>query len=185
MDFLGLQNKFTKLNLDNRTFWQEGWDENKEAINDGYKIVYQKAIQDRALQEVLKSEKTLISITGREWDMPSDFLQPVLLYFKVWTGYSTIEKEDFNYRYIKTATWYKVIFDTVPSNTIYSEYIPKITLLSDNTDKSRLPSEFEWDITNYALVEYFRQQRDWLNVTNSLQYAEWKMIETIDQFWLE
>jgi len=185
MDFQALQTKFEKLNLDNRSIWLWWGSNNKEAINDWYKQVYQKAIQDRSLQQIMKSAKTLITITSKEWTMPTDFLQPVKLYFKVSQDYSEIDKEEFPYRYIRTWWGYKVIFDQTPNHLVYVEYIPQITELLSNTDKITLPAEFDRDIVNYALVEYFRQQRDWLNVTNSLQYAEWKVLETIDQFWLE
>ena len=185
MTFIESQTKFKNLHLDSRTTWVAGWDNNKEALNDGYKEVYNKARQDRSLQEILKSAKTLITVTDKVWPMPTDFLQPVKLYFKVWTSYSEIDIEYFPYRYIRVSGVYKVIFDENPANSVYSEYIPKITNLDLDEDVIVLPDDFDWDIVNYALVEYFRQQRDWGNVWNALQYAEWKVKETVDNFWLE
>jgi len=185
MNFQELQIKFAKKHLDTRTDWIAGWDDNMEALNDWYKEVYNNAIQDRNIQEIMKSAKTLITITDKEWVMPNDFLQPVNLYFKEWISYFEIDKDEFKYRYIRSWWTYKVIFDIKPNNVIYSEYIPQVTELVDNTDAITLPAEFDWDIINYALIEYHRSNRDWSEVSNELQYAEWKMQRSIDNFWLE
>lgn len=185
MDFQALQNKFQARNLDNRTTWQAGWAKNKEALNDGYKEVFDKARQDRSVQEILKTTKTLITMTWATWDMPSDFLQPVTVYFKSGGVTDEIDREVFPYRFQRTSGTYKIVFDEAPNYPIYIEYIQKITDLSWDTDESVLPSEFDMDIVNYGMVEYHREQRDWVEVSNELQYAEWKIWETIDQFWLE
>ena len=185
MDFEALQIKFPKKHLDTRATWIVWWNNNKEALNDGYKEVYMKAIQDRNVQEVMKTIKTLITITDKIWTLPVDYLQPVKIYLKSAGSYVELEKEEFPYRFQRTWWINKIIFNETPNFPIYIEYIQKLTDLSINTDEPVLPSEFDNDIINYALVEYFRNQRDWGNVWNALQYAEWKILETIDNFWLE
>jgi len=49
MDFEALQNKFVKRHLDPRTAWLAWGADNKEALNDWYKEVFNKAIQDRSV----------------------------------------------------------------------------------------------------------------------------------------
>ena len=184
MNFLELQAKFTKKHLDNRTIWASGWADNKEALNDWYKTVYNKAVQDRSIQQIMKSAKTLVTMSWNEWTLPSDFKSPVKLYWKSWT-YAEIDDEVSPYRYQRTSTGNKIIFDETPTNAVYIEYIAKHVEMNADTDEITIPDDFEDDVINYALIEYFRNQRDWGNVWNSLEYAEWKIKETIDNFWLE
>jgi hypothetical protein len=42
----------------------------------------------------------------------------------------------------------------------------------DDLDEPVLPAEFDRNIINYSLVEYHKNQRDWGEVSNELQYAE-------------
>jgi len=185
MDFEALQTKFVKRHLDTRTVWAVWGADNLEALNDWYKEVYSNAIQDRSVQEIMKTIKTNVSLTDWVWTLPSDYLQPVKLYFKsVWL-YQEIDKDDTPYRFQRTWWVNKIIFDVKPNFSVYIEYIPKLTELLANTDESVLPTEFDDDIIRYAMVEYHRAQRDWAEVWNELQYAEWKMQSTIDNFWLE
>ena len=185
MDFEALQNKFVKRHLDDRTDWLAGGTDNKEALNDWYKEVYNKAIQDRSVQEIMKSDKTLLTMSWATASLPADYKQPVTLYFKwAWT-YTEIDREEFPYRYARSGWVYTIIFEETPTFPVYIEYIAKLTALSANTDESVLPSEFDDDIIRYAMVEYHRAQRDWGEVSNELQYAEWKFWDTIDNFWLE
>lgn len=184
MDFQALQNKFAKKHLDWRTEWLAWWTDNLEALNDWYKEAYNKTIQDRSIQQAMKSTKTQVTMSGATWTLPSDLLQPVQLYFKS-CSYCEVDDGMYPYRYIRTSWAYQVIFDETPTMSIYIEYIPQITELSANIDEITLPAEFENDVINYALVEYFRNQRDWGSVSNALQYAEWKIGETIANFWLE
>jgi hypothetical protein len=77
-----------------------------------------------------------------------------------------------SYRFQRLAGANRIIFEIKQDFPVYIEYIQKLTDLTDATDKSVMPSCFDDSIVDYALVEYFRQQRDWGNVSNALQYAE-------------
>jgi len=133
----------------------------------------------------MKSDKTLLTMTGAIASLPADYKQPVMLFFKGAWSYVEIDKEEFPYRYIRDAGVNKIIFTETPTFPVYIEYIAKITDMSANTDEPVLPSEFDADIIRFAMVEYHRAQRDWGEVSNELQYAEWKIWDTIDNFWLE
>jgi len=185
MSFLNLQNSLQNSTLDTRTIWLTGWQANKDAINVWYKNVYNLAIQDRTVQEIMKTPRTLITLVNWVGTMPADYKQPVKLYFK-WAGtYTEIDRSNFPYRFILEWWVNKIIFELNPQYAVYIEYIRKIVPLGLDGDIIALPADFDRDIINYALLEYHRLQRDWLEVSNSLQFAEWQIKETIDNFWLE
>jgi len=185
MNFLELQTKFAKKHLDTRTTWIAWWDDNKKALNDWYNEVYLKAIQDRSVQQSIKTVKTLVTLTDSVWTLPVDYLQPVKVYLKSAWRYSEIDPIEDEYRFQRVWWVNKIIFEETPNFPVYIEYIQKLTDMVDDLDEPVLPAEFDRNIINYSLVEYHKNQRDWGEVSNELQYAEWKMQETIDNFWLE
>lgn len=185
MDFLTLQNRLATLHLDTSAEWISGWASNKQAINDAYTLVHKKIITDRSVQQVMKTEKTSVTITDGIWTLPADFFQPVQVFVKEWNEFSEIDKDSMDYRFQSISWTKKIFFNSTINTTIYIDYIQKTTTLVDNTDETITPSEFDNDILNFAMVEYHRNQRDWGEVSNELQYAEWKIQESIDLFWLE
>lgn len=185
MDFLTLQNSFEELNLDSRATWKAGGANNKASINDAYKEVYLKIIVDRSVQEIMKTDKTLVSITDKQWTLPVDFLQPVCVYFKIWDTYLEIDKDDTPYRFMRDSWSTYIVFSGNPQYSVYIEYIPVLTALSWDSDEITFPEDFAGDILNYAMVQYHRRQRDRDEVSNELNYAEGKLADNISNFWLE
>jgi len=186
-----MQNRLQSFILDNRAEWQALWTENKESINTWYKEVYDKIIVDKSLSNLLKKDKVEITINNGIWSLPIDFYQLVNVYWKdiaysYWdinNWYQKLEKEQ--YKIIIESWVYKIKVLWNIQWSLYIDYIPEIQELAKDTDIPNIPSSFHNDIVNYAIIDYHRQQRDWIEVSNSLQYAEWKIWEHIDEYWDE
>jgi len=185
MDFQTLQIRFANKHLDNRTEWLSLWTANLEAVNVWYKAVFNLAIQDRSIEEIMKSFKTNLTFTNAIAILPVDFKQPVKLYFRSSGSFVEVDKAEYPYRYIRDNWVNKIQFEINPPFPVQIEYIKIVVDLVNIWDTPVLPTEFDRDIINYALVEYHTLQRDWAEVSNSLQFAEWQLKETIDSFWLE
>lgn len=187
MQFLEMQTRFANLHLDSRTEWIVSWNQNKQALNDWYKEVFRKFVDTYTGMVQMKTDKHW-PITITEWVgiLPNDF-------------YKLSNTEDWEWVFQKVLNWYyhlkeipykiifgtpyKIIFNVTPNNEIYIDYIKNITALIWNTDTPTIPEQLHDSIVDFAIVEYFRQQRDWNNTSASLQYAEWKMQERLNQIW--
>ena len=185
MDFVTLQTRLTNLTLDDSTNWIAGWTLNKQAINSWYKDVFEKFININTWAKMMATNKTAITVISTEASLPNDFRALLQdedsewVYFKNTDTYWPI-KDEINFR-IQYWSPSKIIFSIPPVYPVYIDYIKKITDLSANWDTPAIPEELHDNIVDFALVEYFRSQRDWNNVSASLQYAEWKMQEKIEQ----
>jgi len=185
MTFLELQNKLASLCLDSRSNWIAWWENNKNAINDWLKEVFQKFINTIEWQKLMKTAKTKISLVEWTWNLPTDF-------------YSLAQIEESNWVFLKYLGWYTnssldsfvrywtpytITFNVQPIQEVYIEYIKNINKLTADIDIPNIPEILHDCIPDFALVEYFKQQRDWNNVSASMQLAEWKMQEKITQLW--
>jgi hypothetical protein len=184
MNFLELQNKLADLTLDNRTEWKTWWVKNKQMLNEALWIVFNKIIIETDVHNTMKTQKTKMTIVDKKYTLPNDFKTLVWVYRKVLDNYNLIALDDGVFRLFIEWNTKKIIFEINITDEFYIEYIKQINVLSNNNDIPSIPSEFHEDIVNYALVEYHRLQRDWDEVSNSLAYAEGKIKEHIDNYWI-
>ncbi|NDK09054.1 hypothetical protein EOM39_07500, partial [Candidatus Gracilibacteria bacterium] len=155
----------------------------KSCINKGYKKCYEKAIIDTSVRDLLKTVKTKITLSSGIGTLPVDFFQKVSIYY---SDTITELSEDIKYKIHYTGIGYQIIFDeTLLNMDIYIQYIKIPTDMSADTDLPLLPVLFDNNILDFALVEYFKIQRDWGNIANSMQLAEGELQRTIDNFWQE
>ena len=188
MIFSELQSRFANLTLDTRTEWIAWWTQSKQALNDWYKEVFRKFINTYTGSVLMKIDKYWpLTITDWEATMPNDFYQLAKnednewVFIKVLNWYYALKEIPF--KVIFGTTNYKIIFNVSPTQEVYIDYVKKIVDLSANGDIPAIPETLHNSIVDFALVEYFRQQRDWNNVTASLQYAEWKVMERMNEIW--
>ena len=187
MDFQTLQWNLVNLTLDSSTSWASWWTLNKQAINSWYKNVFEKFINTNTGSKMMSTNKTALTVTSTEANLPNDFRALLQtedsewIYFKNTDVYWPINDE-INFR-IQYWSPQKLIFSIPPVYPVYIDYIKKITDLSENWDVPAIPEQLHDNILDFALVEYFRWQRDWANVSASLQYAEWRLQEVIEQIW--
>lgn len=154
----------------------------KLCINNWYVNAYNKAIQDTTIRNILKTTKTDVIISSKSWTLPNDFYQLVNCYDSNW---NEIDTDETPYR-IRYSSWtYYILFDLLDNVTIKIEYIKFPTDMVNTTDKPLLPDILHDNILDFALVEYFKMQRDFVWVANSLQIAEVGLMETISQIWQE
>lgn len=183
--FLELQNATSSTINDERTEWAPNGDSLKAAVNNWIEEVYKKFANTTVGSTLLKSRRTEIAITNREWNFPSDYYE-IRWVFHDSTITEAIDKDVIPYEIkfdILTGLYYIVTTFDVPK--IYIEYIPNPPVLSAPTDVLKLPKQLHRSVEYFGKVEYHRQQEDWVNVGNSLKYAEWKVLEAIWQIWID
>ena len=185
--FLQLQQELQSLTIDDSTDWASWWTKNKKAINKWYKDVFEKYINTFSWAKNMSAWKVDLTITWNTANLPADFRALVetedsrWVFFKYnWETIKIWDEMDFKIRYWTPSI---IEFNFKPIYPIQIEYIKNISDLSADWDTPAIPLELHDNIPYFALVEYFRQQRDWANISASLQYAEWKMQEKINQLW--
>lgn len=183
MIFSELQTRFTYKTLDDSSEFVWTSTKGKFCINEGYKNCYNKAIIDNTIREMIKTDKTTVTISNKIWTLPSDFYQLHRVYDSTW--YNEIDKDVFKYR-IKYVSWvYTIVFEILDNTTIKIEYIKPPTEMVNNTDTPAIPDNLHDSILDFALAEYFKMQRDFNWVANSLQLADTLLNDIIWQIWNE
>lgn len=185
--FLELQQELQSLTIDDSTDWASWWTKNKKAINKAYKDVFESYINTFSGAKNMSAWKVDLVLNGNIANLPNDFRALVetedsrwVFFTFNWQVFNIWDELEFKIRY-----WSPNIieFNFEPVYQIKIEYIKNISDLVNTWDTPAIPPELHDNIPDFALVEYFRQQRDWNNVSASLQYAEWKMQEKINQLW--
>jgi hypothetical protein len=187
MNFLKLQNELELLTMDTRTERLNWWANNKSAINYWLWEVFEKFVNTYSWQELMRTEKIKLTLTWSTANLPADFRCLAITESSGWVFYYTSNQyvpvnENIIYK-IKFWTPYTIQFNSEPKFDIYIDYIKDFTELTLDADIPLLPVQLHQNILDFALVKYFREQRDWGNVWNAMQYAEWKLMESIGQIW--
>ena len=183
--FLDLQNATSDTINDERTEWLPDGTKIKKAINDAISEVYKKFANTSTGSTLLKSRRTEIIISNRECLLPTDFYESRGIFVNS-TIIEPVDRDILPYEIkydLTSGRFYLSLSFDIPK--LYIEYIPNPPVLSTGSDELKLPQQLHRSVEYYAKVEYHRQMEDWVNVGNSLKYAEWKFQEAIGQIWID
>lgn len=187
MTFLELQTEFASLHMDTSSVWIAWWSSNKIALNRAYEDLYDLIKNSEEVKKLMiPSTKTKITLSSRAWNLPVDFdvIDKVSsLDWKIDKDLDRWESRYYDFEVIGQRASKKIV--TLDEFTeVYISYLPILTALSWDTDKPiSIPAELHRSIVNYALVEYHRMIRDYVEAWNALQFAQGVLNDKISRIW--
>lgn len=175
MNFLQLQQEFADLQIDLSSAWVAWWDSNKSCLNKAYEYLYDKLKNSEKVKLYLWLVRTKITFLNNVASLPADFDT----IDKVYTVEATTDRcvdWDLDNRYydfeVTGARWSKKMTIQDGYTDLYITYLPIIDTMTLDTDTpTKLPDELHRSIVDFAIFEYFRRQRDTIEMSNALQLA--------------
>ena len=175
MQFIDLQTELAELHLDTTTTWAAGGTLNKKVINKAYERLYNRYKNAERVKRAIFVQKVAVNFTNKTASLPSDFDVVDRVSYVDFATSSDFDITDalyFSYRITGEMIGARTMILEDDIDTLYISYVPKRVALSADSDVPNLPEEMHRSIVDYALVEYFRRIRDWVEVKNSDDLAK-------------
>lgn len=187
MNFLQLQEELQAFTLDDSTAFEAGGASNKTCIARGYEDCFLECLNDETVRKTLATyPQSSLTPLAKVSALPADFFRM----YRVSTMDFSVDSQidilpefyDYDIMFDYSTSLYQFVVRYQSNIKFYYRYIKKLVPLSDDADIPVLPEILHRNIVDYALIHYYRMQRDSANMTQALQDARFRLAERLEQF---
>ncbi len=185
MNFKNLQDDLQEMTQDDSTAWASWGTSNKKCLNIGYERVFDLIKNSSVMKNYYRNEKVKVTITNKVWTLPVDFDTEIVV---SWFDFDTNSDIELTQDRIFTYSIYgedgskKIVLEE-DTEYIYISYVKLRTDMSLDADVPKFPKEIHRCIVDFALVEYFRRQRDLAEADASLKIATVNLQNILATIW--